>query len=92
MVHFLTSDEKYRDLPHDVIRRGVRRSIGVQVGPQSTYSNALYRRINWAPDQGHGWGPFGGQIVSRFTNGAQPGNKRTAKTLNLGDLEPNVRK
>jgi hypothetical protein len=33
-----------------VIRRGAWRSIGVQVGPQSTHSNALYRRINCVPD------------------------------------------
>jgi hypothetical protein len=27
----------------------------------------LYRRINWASDQGHGWEPIGCQIASRLT-------------------------
>ena len=33
------------------------------------HSNALYRRINCASDQGHGWEPIRGQIASRFTAG-----------------------
>ena len=54
------SNQRYGSRILRVIRRGVSRSIGVQVGPQSTHGNALYRRINWTSDQGHGWEPIRG--------------------------------